>query len=80
MFAGVRRVLRPGGYFCLYGPFNYQGNYTSDSNREFDLWLKQRDPAMGIRDVEAIQALAQDLTPIADHAMPANNRLLVWQK
>ena len=72
------KLLAPGGVFCLYGPFNYGGRYTSDSNADFDRWLKVRDPGSGIRDFEAICALAeaQGLSLKADHAMPANNRLL----
>jgi hypothetical protein len=68
--------------FCLYGPFNYQGSYTSDSNARFDMWLKQRDPSSGIRDFEALNALAQPhgMTLRTDHAMPTNNRTLVWEK
>lgn len=82
MFAGIGRVLQPKGAFCLYGPFNYEGNYSSDSNAQFDLWLKQRDPRSGIRDFEALNTLAQQngMELVADHAMPVNNRTLVWQK
>ena len=82
MFAGIGRVLQAKGVFCLYGPFNYAGNYTSDSNARFDLWLKQRDPRSGIRDFEALNSLARQhgMELLADHAMPANNRTLVWQK
>jgi cyclopropane fatty-acyl-phospholipid synthase-like methyltransferase len=82
MFAGIGRVLQTEGIFCLYGPFNYQGRYTSDSNARFDTWLKARDPASGIRDFEALVALAEQagLMLLADHAMPANNHLLVWRK
>ena len=82
MFAGIGRVLQPKGVFCLYGPFNYEGNYSSESNARFDLWLKQRDPRSGIRDFEAINTLAQQhgMQLLADHAMPVNNRTLVWQK
>lgn len=82
MFAGIGRVLQTQGVFCLYGPFNYQGGYTSDSNARFDMWLKQRDPRSGIRDFEALNALAQQygMTLRTDHAMPANNRTLVWEK
>jgi hypothetical protein len=66
----------------VYGPFNYGGAFTSDSNRAFDGWLKARDAASGIRDFEAVDALAraQRLVLQADVAMPANNRLLVWQR
>lgn len=82
MFAGIGRVLESGGVLCIYGPFNYEGRFTSDSNARFDALLKQQAPHMGIRDVEAVDRLAfdQGLELQADHAMPANNRLLVWRR
>lgn len=81
MFAGFPRVLRSGGLACIYGPFNYAGSFTSPSNAAFDASLRAQAAHMGIRDVEAVQALASHngLTLLADHAMPAHNRLLVWQ-
>ncbi|HZV23394.1 MAG TPA: DUF938 domain-containing protein, partial [Luteimonas sp.] len=62
--------------------FNAGGTYTSDSNREFDVWLKARDAASGIRDAAAVDALARGagLTLAGDVAMPANNRCLIWQR
>lgn len=82
MFAGIGRVLAAGGKCCIYGPFNYQGRYSSESNARFDQWLKQRDPASGIRDVDDLQQLARQtgLSLINDYEMPVNNRILVWQK
>lgn len=82
MMAAVGNILQKGGKFCLYGPFNYAGNYTSESNASFDVWLKDRDPLSGIRDFEALDVLAKDakLALSADHTMPVNNRLLVWEK
>lgn len=82
MFAGIGRVLTQGGVFCLYGPFNYNGQFSSESNARFDLWLKDRDPDSGVRDFEALQILAEKagLTFVCDHEMPANNRMLVWKK
>ena len=82
MFFGIGKVLVPGGVLCLYGPFNYDGQFTSESNARFDVWLKSRDPASGVRDFEAINQLAeaQGLTLLRDIAMPANNRTLVWQR
>lgn len=70
------------GSVCIYGPFNYQGKFTSESNAKFDLWLKDRDKNSGIRDFEAILQLANlaGLELIDDHTMPANNRLLVFAK
>jgi SAM-dependent methyltransferase len=82
LFAGVGRVLAGDGVLVVYGPFNYGGTYTSASNREFDAWLKARDPRSGIRDVEAVHALAAGigLHVVDDVAMPANNRCLVWRR
>jgi cyclopropane fatty-acyl-phospholipid synthase-like methyltransferase len=80
-FTGVGQVLGDGGVFCLYGPFNYGGAYTSASNERFDAWLAARDPASAIRDFEAVDALAAGvgLRLVEDNAMPANNHLLVWR-
>ncbi len=84
LFRGVGRVLAgaPGGTLVAYGPFNYGGAYSSDSNRDFDAWLKARDPRSGIRDFETIDVLAstEGLRLVADVAMPANNRCLVWSR
>ncbi len=82
LFAGLPAVMAGDAVLCVYGPFNYGGEYTSDSNRTFDAWLKDRDPASGIRDAEAVDALAaaQGLVLIDDVAMPANNRLRVWRR
>jgi len=65
--------------FCLYGPFNYEGRYTSESNARFDAMLRRNDPASGLRDFEKIVTLARTAGLILqeDNAMPANNRLLV---
>jgi len=81
-FAGIGAVLDAGGLLVVYGPFNYGGAFTSDSNRAFEQWLKARDPVSGIRDVEAVDALARGigLVLVEDNAMPANNRCLVWQR
>lgn len=82
MFAGVGRILSRGGRFCLYGPFNYHGEYTSDSNARFDDWLKARDPQSGVRDLDDLMPLASaaELQLVRDHTMPVNNRILVWEK
>ena len=65
----------------IYGPFNYKGQYTSASNARFDQWLASQHPDSAIRDFEAVDALAREAGYHlqADHAMPANNRLLVWR-
>ena len=82
LFALAGAHLLAGGALALYGPFNYGGSFTSDSNRAFDAWLRQRDAASGIRHFEDIVALGveHDLALEADNAMPANNRLLVLRR
>lgn len=82
LFSGVGALLPPGGLFALYGPFNYGGRFTSESNAHFDRWLKQRDPASGVRDFEALDALAKlaGMVLAEDFAMPANNRILCWRR
>lgn len=82
MFTKAGILLGEGCYFCLYGPVNINGDYTSDSNQAFDQHLKHTDPQMGIRDLEALTELAEHngfrLKQL--HQMPANNVLMVWQK
>lgn len=81
-FNGVGRSLDTDGIFILYGPFNYNGQYTSQSNANFDLWLKDKDSSSAIRDFEALNQLAQKsgLSLVTDYVMPANNRILHWIK
>jgi cyclopropane fatty-acyl-phospholipid synthase-like methyltransferase len=81
-FQGVGRVLTPGGVLCIYGPFRYEGRYTSDSNRAFDAMLQERDPLSGLRDIHALTGLGRPLglELAADHDLPAFNRLLVFLK
>ncbi len=82
LFTLLGQRLPAGGVFAVYGPFNYGGTFTSESNRAFDAWLKARDADSGIRDFEAVVALAAQhgLHLLQDHAMPANNRILVFEK
>lgn len=82
LLAKAGSLLASGDLLFIYGPFNYGGAYTSDSNADFDLWLKARDPESGIRDFEAVERVAaeQGLALKCDHTMPANNRMLVFVK
>ncbi|WP_114327282.1 DUF938 domain-containing protein [Candidatus Colwellia aromaticivorans] len=81
-FELVETQLAKNGTLCIYGPFNYQGKYTCESNANFDLWLKARDEHSGIRDFEAICQLATKakFSLIEDIEMPANNRILLFKK
>jgi hypothetical protein len=82
LFTQLNTYLPIGAIVAIYGPFNYNGCYTSESNQQFDHRLFLRSPLSAIRDFEAVNQLAQDagLELQEDNAMPANNRLLVWRK
>jgi SAM-dependent methyltransferase len=79
---GAGRLLPRGGSLVIYGPFNYRGQYTSDSNARFDQWLKARDPESGVKDFEEIETLAavNGMKLVNDYEMPANNRILHFSK
>jgi SAM-dependent methyltransferase len=82
MFRGIGATLAPGGVLCVYGPFRYDGHYTSPSNQQFDCMLQERDMSSGLREISAVTALATGygLQLAADHDLPAHNRLLVFLK
>lgn len=81
LFAKLPDIITDDAKLAIYGPFNYGGQFTSDSNASFDRWLKEKAPHQGIRDFEKVNALAQKagLELLEDRAMPSNNRCLVWQ-
>ena len=82
LFAALPKVLTADAVLAVYGPFNYNGRFTSPSNASFDEWLKQRSAESGIRDFAAVDELARSvgLSLVEDRAMPANNRTLVWRR
>ena len=81
-FSRLNELLCQQATLCIYGPFNYNGGFTCASNQAFDASLKHRDPAMGIRDISAVVTLATaaGFTLLQDHSMPANNRLLQFER
>lgn len=82
MFAGVAASLMARARFCLYGPFNVNGHFTSKSNANFDAHLRAENPKMGIRDMADIENLAglHNMSFEEKLAMPANNFILVFKK
>ncbi|GAC1630791.1 MAG: class I SAM-dependent methyltransferase [Nevskia sp.] len=82
LFERLPSVLGEDAKLAIYGPFRYRGAHTSASNAGFDAALRAEVAAMGIRDVEAVLALAAGIgfELREDRAMPANNRCLVWQR
>lgn len=82
LFAELGRRMPAGGLLTVYGPFNYGGQFTSDSNARFDTSLRAGNPASGLRDFEKVNTLAAGagLVLLDDRAMPANNRCITWQR
>ena len=82
LFSELGERAAIGTVLAIYGPFNYKGRYTSQSNARFDLWLKRQSPQSAIRDFERVDELALGAGFVLqeDYTMPANNRLLVWKR
>ncbi len=79
-FAGLGEVVEESAQIIVYGPFKYQGTFTSESNAQFDESLRSRGVGSAIRDFEAVDELAQasGFRLQSDHKMPANNQCLIW--
>ena len=79
---GAAKVLPPGGVLYLYGPFRRDGRHTAPSNHRFDEDLHRQNPAWGVRDLEAVSALAQaaGFGAPAIEAMPANNLSVIYRR
>lgn len=82
MFISMPEVLETDSVLVVYGPFNYHGTFTSQSNAVFDGWLKQRSARSGIREFTAVDELARSIgfRLVEDRPMPANNRTLIWRR
>jgi hypothetical protein len=82
LFENLQHSLAATATLCIYGPFKYNGEFTSHTNADFELWLKEHNSLSGIRDFEAVNQLANNLgfKLLADIAMPANNQLLIWSR
>lgn len=82
LFHHIEKQLKSGMCFYIYGPFNYDGEYTSPGNQAFDQQLKAENPNHGLRDLNEIKALAQQtgFEFIENIHMPANNMILVLKR
>ena len=82
MFELVGNLLPVNGKFCLYGPFNRNGDFTSESNARFDASLRSQEPSMGIRNLEDLELLAEKarMQRRSIYAMPANNFMVAWNR
>ena len=81
LFAHLKQLLCDNGLVFMYGPFNYDGRFTSEGNRRLDAWLKAQNTDFGVRDFERVDEIAREhgFCLLDDLTMPANNRLLVWR-
>jgi cyclopropane fatty-acyl-phospholipid synthase-like methyltransferase len=82
LFRGAGRALRSGGVLVIYGPFRMGGAHTAPSNQAFDEELRARDPRWGVRDLEALQAVAAEHGLALEERvpMPANNQTLIFRR
>ena len=82
MFALAGAMLCARGIFCLYGPFRRGGRFSTASNEAFDAALRAGNPAMGIRDLDELEGLAEanGMERSRIYAMPANNLMVVWSR
>ena len=82
LFTAAGKMLSPGQTIYLYGPYRYAHRPLEPSNEQFDQWLKERDPASGIRNFEDLNRIAQEqgFALETDLPMPANNRSLIFRR
>ena len=82
LIVGGAQATGADGLLILYGPFTYRGEFTTDSNRDFDQWLRSRDEKSGVRSFEWVEHIAEraGLVLAEDRAMPANNQCLVFKR
>jgi hypothetical protein len=82
LMAGAARLLSAGSPLYLYGPYREHGRHTAPSNAAFDASLQARNPAWGVRDLDAVVALAAEHGLTLQHtvAMPANNLSVIFRR
>lgn len=81
-FRAMPQILQRGGQLIVYGPMKIGGEHIGPTNADFNLWLKKRDAASGIRDLEWLDQLALAASLVRKELLylPANNQLVVWQR
>lgn len=80
LFEGAAACLNAGGRLITYGPYRFNGTYTSESNAAFNESLQRRNPSWGVRDLSDLKVIAEPLSLVLEVSceLPANNHLLVW--
>ncbi len=82
LIKGASDCVKPGGFLMLYGPYKVEGEHTAPSNARFDETLRSQNADWGIRDLEAVTALAEaaGFEPEEPVEMPANNLSVIFRK
>lgn len=78
----VTDLLESNGHLYFYGPFKFDGKFTSESNEQFDYSLRARGEGSGIRDFEKFEEILarNKIKLIERYDLPANNQLLIFRK
>ena len=82
LFRLAEKYIKGDGFVYMYGPFRINGLHTSESNKNFDLSLKQKNPEWGVRDLEKVVTVAESFgfRCLCVHEMPTNNKSVVFKK
>jgi cyclopropane fatty-acyl-phospholipid synthase-like methyltransferase len=82
LFKDLNENLEKDTLFITYGAFKFNGKYTTESNKDFDVWLKQKDKNSGLKNFEDVtqNLLENNFSLLENINMPANNNMLVYKK
>jgi len=82
IFKGAQNHMNDDCQLMFYGPFKIDGKNTSESNNEFEKWLKEKDASYGIRDIADVELTAHEngFKLVKAHPMPANNFILEFAR